>query len=330
MSDTEQQRFVILDSNALIHRSYHALPDLSTKNGTQVNAVYGYVAVLLKVLRELQPTYIGAAFDLEGPTFRDEMYEAYKAQREKSDQALYDQIPLTKEVLNSFGIPVLTAEGYEADDVIGTVAARMNEEYPHVEVIIVTGDMDTMQLVNEQTKVFSLRKGVKDTVIYDVQGVQEKYGLNPDQVADFKGLKGDPSDNIPGVSGIGDKTAQKILAHFQDLDSLYETLNTTEGYEELSAEDQAPISQKVYTKLRQSEEQARFSKELATINCEVPLEFTLTEYAVEDFDRNTIAHTLREYEFDSLISRLDEILGESDEEHTSHESAETSDTLPLN
>ncbi|PSO46652.1 MAG: DNA polymerase I, partial [Parcubacteria group bacterium SW_4_46_8] len=226
--------FVIIDSNALIHRSYHALPDLSTRDGTPVNAVYGYVSVLLNVLRTINPDYIGAAFDLEGPTFRDEMYEEYKAQREKADQALYDQIPLTKQVLESFGIPILTAEGYEADDVIGTVTSRMNEEHPNIEVLVVTGDMDTMQLVGERTKIFSLRKGVKDTVIYDVQGVRDKYDLEPNQIADFKGLKGDPSDNIPGVSGVGDKTATQLLQAFEHIENLYETLEGSESYDELS------------------------------------------------------------------------------------------------
>jgi len=301
--------FVIIDSNALIHRSYHALPDLSTRDGTPVNAVYGYVSVLLNVLRTINPDYIGAAFDLEGPTFRDEMYEEYKAQRERGDQALYDQIPLTKQVLESFGIPILTAEGYEADDVIGTVTSRLNEEHPDLEVLVVTGDMDTMQLVGERTKIFSLRKGVKDTVIYDVQGVRDKYDLEPNQIADFKGLKGDPSDNIPGVSGVGDKTATQLLKAFEHIENLYETLEGSESYEELSNADQAVVSAKLYKKLRSQEEQARFSKELATINCEVPLDLALEEYHVHNFDRETIANTFRKFEFESLISRLDEALG---------------------
>ena len=212
---TEQpiKKFVIIDSNALIHRAYHALPRLSTRKGELVNAVYGFISVLLKVLRELDPDYIAAAFDVAAPTFRHQEYKEYKATRVKAPDELYAQIPLVKEALEAFHIPVYEHEGFEADDIIGTLVeqAPKKQKISSLDMVIVTGDLDALQLVNSRTKVYTLRKGIQDTVLYGEKEVFERYGIKPEQLADLRGLRGDPSDNIIGVPGIGEKTAVKLL-----------------------------------------------------------------------------------------------------------------------
>ncbi|HTW97086.1 MAG TPA: 5'-3' exonuclease H3TH domain-containing protein, partial [Candidatus Methylomirabilis sp.] len=199
-----QEKLIIIDGNALIHRSFHALPPtLRTKDGELVNAVYGFSAVLLKAWRELKPDYIALTLDMKGPTFRHKQYKEYKATRVKAPQDLYDQIPRVKEVATAFNIPIFELSGFEADDLIGTIDKKVGAE---VEKIIVTGDMDTLQLVDPSTKVFTMGHGLSESVVYDEARVKERYGLEPDQMIDYKALRGDPSDNIPGVKGIGEKT----------------------------------------------------------------------------------------------------------------------------
>ncbi len=210
MKENKQtKKLILVDANALMHRAYHALPPLVTKKGENVNAVYGFTSVLLKVVKDLQPDYMVCAFDVAGGTFRDKIYDDYKAGRVKPDQEFYDQIPKIKEVVEALNIPIIEKQGFEADDVIGTLAEQANNELRimnhKLRTIIVTGDLDALQLVDENTEVYTLRKGIKDTVIYDEKAVQERYGLKPEQIIDFKGLRGDPSDNIPGVKGIGEK-----------------------------------------------------------------------------------------------------------------------------
>jgi DNA polymerase-1 len=207
----EKKRFIIIDGHALIHRAWHALPPLTAKDGTVVSGAYGFTMILLKAIKELEPTHLAVTFDLAGPTFRHEEYEDYKGTREEKPDELYEQIPITEEIMDAMDIPVYTAEGVEADDVIGTLVTRVSEEHPDIESIIVTGDKDTLQLVNDSISVYTLRKGMTDTVLYDTEGVIEKMGIRPDQMVDYKALRGDPSDNIPGVRGVGDKTAVTLL-----------------------------------------------------------------------------------------------------------------------
>ena len=219
--------FIIIDANAVIHRSYHALPPLTSPKGDVVNAVYGFCSLLLKVLRELKPAYCAAAFDLAGPTFRHEAYKAYKATRVKAPDDLYAQIPVVKRMLEAFRIPVFEKQGYEADDLIGTIAEKLRA-IPAVECIIVTGDMDTLQLVRDGVRIYTLKTGIKETQILGTKEVIARYGIQPEFVPDFKGLKGDPSDNIPGVPGIGEKTASVLLQKFGTLEKLYEAVETAD------------------------------------------------------------------------------------------------------
>ena len=198
----KQKTLVLIDGHALVHRAYHALPRLNTGKGELVNAVYGFILILLKVLKELKPDYIAATFDLAGPTFRHKEFEEYKATRVKAPDELYAQIGRVKEVLQAFNVPIFEKEGFEADDIFGTIAEQLKNKRSEVKTIIVTGDLDTLQLVDKNTEIFTLKKGVKDTILYDEKTVIERYGLKPEQVAYFKGLKGDPSDNIPGVPGM--------------------------------------------------------------------------------------------------------------------------------
>jgi DNA polymerase-1 len=285
------KKLVLIDGNALVHRAYHALPKLTTKKGEIVNAVYGFIAILFKVLNELKPEYVAATFDLAAPTFRHEEFEDYKATRIKAPQELYDQLGRVKEVLKSMNIPIYEKEGYEADDVIGALAKQASENpEEQVETIIVTGDLDTLQLVDDKVKVYTLRKGIKDTILYDEKAVAGRYGLEPKQMADFKGLKGDPSDNIPGVPGIGDKTAASLLQEYETLENLYENLPF--------------LPQKVGMKLEEYKEQAFFSKYLATIKTDVPIELDLEKCRLHDYDYKQVEKLFNELEFYSLLNRL--------------------------
>lgn len=291
--------FVIIDANAVIHRSYHALPPLTALDGTLVNAVYGFTTLLLKVLRELRPEYLVAAFDLAGPTFRHLAYEAYKATRVKAPDELYAQIPLVKKILEAFSVPIFEKEGFEADDVIGTVTELLRDN-PAVSCIIVTGDLDTLQLVDRKTSVYTLKSGVKETTVYDADGVQKRFGIQPLQLPDFKGLKGDPSDNIPGVPGVGDKTAAALLQKFGSLEKLYETLEKEKGEKMWDK----PLTPKLAALLGEYKDQAFFSKELATINRRVPLEFDLEAASRKHYERERVVELFRSLGFFSIVDRL--------------------------
>ena len=180
-----RQHLVIIDGNAIIHRAYHALPPMTTKDGTMVNAVFGFTSTLLKVIQDIKPTHLAVTFDVAGKTFRDDLYEKYKATRVKADQDLYDQIPLVYRIVEAFGIPIYTKEGYEADDIIGTIANNLEIRNSKFEITIVTGDMDMLQLVDDEVvKVYELRRGISDIVIFDAQKVREKYGFGPERVVD--------------------------------------------------------------------------------------------------------------------------------------------------
>ncbi len=292
------KRLVLIDAHAIIHRAYHALPRLTAPDGTLVNAVYGFASILLKMLRELKPDYAAAAFDLAAPTLRHIAFEAYKATRVKAPDELYAQIPVVRELLDAFGIPVLDKEGYEADDIIGTIAKRVEKEHPDVEIVIVTGDLDTLQLVSRKTKVFTMRKGITDTVLYDEQAVQVRYGLEPEKLADLRGLRGDPSDNIPGVRGIGEKTAILLLQKFGSVEALYEQLNKKKA---------KGLSPAIAAKLEGAEEAAKLSKALATIELNVPVPISLGAMRLAPPAKNRkIQELFTRLGFQSLLRRLSE------------------------
>lgn len=290
------KRLIIIDGNAIIHRAYHALPPMTTKSGKMVNAVYGFTSMLLKVWRDLKPEYIAVTFDMAGPTFRHEKYDKYKATRVKADQELYDQIPLVHDLVSAFNIPIFEKSGYEADDVIGTVVKK-NKTNPDLEILIVTGDKDTLQLIDKNVKVFTLRKGMSDTVTYGAQEVKSVFGFAPKQMIDYKALRGDASDNIPGVPGIGEKTAVELLQKFGTVKELYKQLNK-KGIEE-------KIKPGVLLKLRDGEKSAEMSFELATIDQDVPdVDFRLEDCRAKDFDRDKVVQIFSELEFMSLLKRL--------------------------
>ncbi len=286
----EAKKLVLIDGNALIHRAYHALPPLTTKKGELVNAVYGFTSVLLKVINDLKPDYILASFDLAAPTFRHTEYKEYKATRVKAPDELYAQIGRVKEVVRAFNIPIYEKEGYEADDVIGTMVYQSENSGEDVENIIVTGDLDTLQLVGPKTKVFALRKGMGDAVLYDEAAVRERFGLNPNQMIDYKGLRGDPSDNIPGVKGIGEKTAVELLKKYETLENVYTSL--------------ADIKDAVKDKLERDKMKAFMSKNLATIVKNVPLKLDFSAAVTREFEREKLVDLFQELNFFSLIKRL--------------------------
>ena len=288
----EKKRLIIIDSNSIIHRAYHALPPLSTKKGELVNAVYGFLLVFFKVLREFKPDFVVATFDFPAPTFRHQEFKEYKATRPKAPDELYNQIPKVKEILKSFNVPIFEKEGFEADDLIGTISrlAPKKQILPEIETIILSGDLDTLQLINQQTKVYLLKRGVKDTILYDERAVKERYGLSPEQLIDFKALKGDPSDNIPGVPSIGEKTAIKLIKEFGSLENLYSSLTH--------------LDPRLRTKLEEYKDQAFFSKNLAKINQNIEIDFDFKKREWKNYDREKVTRILKDLEFFSLIERL--------------------------
>lgn len=301
-----KKKFVIIDGNAILHRAFHALPPLKNREGKLVNAAYGFASIFLKTLKDLKPDYIAVAFDLPGKTFRHIEFPEYKAQREKKPQDLYDQIPMIKEVLTAFGTAIFEKKGYEADDIIGTLALRARrsaesaEKKEEIENIIVTGDLDALQLVNDFTKVCALKQGISETMIYDEKAVVDRYGLRPDQMIDYKALRGDPSDNIPGVPGIGEKTATELLASYENIEKLYKVINESKDKEP------AGISKRVFEKLRGGELIAFLSKRLVTIIKDAPIDFELENLKVRPIDRVKAAELFQKLGFKSLLARLKE------------------------
>lgn len=299
---SEIKRLLVIDGNALVHRAYHALPPLTTKKGELVNAVYGFLLVFLKALKDLRPGFVAATFDLKVPTFRHEAFEGYKAKRPKAPDELYVQLDKVKKVLRVLNVPIYEKEGFEADDIIGTIAcqAPRKQAHPKIETIILSGDMDNLQLVNEQTKVYTLRKGIKDTVLYDVEKVKARYdGLAPGQLQDFRGLAGDASDNILGVTGIGQKTAIQLLKDFGSLEKIYQYI--ARGSKEISK-----IRPAVLKKLQDYQEQAFLSQQLAQIHCQVPIDFNLPDCRFGQFNLQSAIGVFQEFEFFSLLPKITE------------------------
>ena len=286
----DKKTLILLDGNALVHRSFHALPPLSSKSGELVNAVYGVALTLLSVLEKFHPDYIAASFDLPGPTFRHKKFADYKATRSKAPDELYAQIPRVKELVRAFNIPIYEQEGFEADDCVGTLARQATEKDSTLRTIIVTGDNDALQLVSDRVNVFALRKGVKDTVLYDEAGVVAKYGFSPRTLIEFKGLRGDQSDNIPGVSGIGEKGATELLKQYGTLENVYAHLNT--------------LSPSVTKKLEAGRESAFLSRELGTIDTSAPVTLDLSACRMVDFDRKAVEALFRELGFFSLVKKI--------------------------
>jgi DNA polymerase-1 len=284
------KKLVLIDGHALAYRAYHALPldSFSTRRGELTNAVYGFISMLLAVLRDERPDYIAVTFDVER-TFRHEEYPPYKAHREAMPEELATQLQRINQVIEAFNIPVFTAEGYEADDVLGTLARQAAQQ--GVETLIVTGDTDAFQLIDGNTRVLTSRRKYSDTVIYDEAGIQERYGLKPRQLVDYKGLVGDSSDNIPGVRGVGQKTATRLLQEYGDIEAIYEHLDEVK-------------STRFRNALEEGRDDAFLSKHLATIVTDIPLELDLEACRVAEYDRDRVTALFRELEFRTLLERL--------------------------
>ncbi|MBI2831019.1 MAG: DNA polymerase I, partial [Chloroflexi bacterium] len=286
---------VVFDGNAIIHRAFHALPPLTvSKTGEVVSAVYGFALILLKVINELKPTHYAIAFDKKGPTFRHDLFDEYKAHRPETPSELVNQFGRVRQLVETLRIPIFELDGYEADDVLGALSRQAKEK--GIDTVIVTGDADAMQLVSQGVKVLYPKPGgtFSDTILYDEAAVAQKFGIGPEHVADFKALKGDPSDNIPGVPGIGEKTAVKLIQQFGSVEQIYEHIN----------EVTPPRIQKI---LKENEAAARQSKTLTTIVTALPITFNPDECCkAGNYDRGKVAELFRELEFFSLLPRLPE------------------------
>jgi DNA polymerase-1 len=288
---------LLFDGNALVHRAFHALPPLTQpKTGELVNAVYGFASTLLKVFADFKPTHWAVAFDRPAPTFRHEMFEEYKAQRPATPEELKSQIKKVHQLVEAFHIPVFEIDGFEADDVLGTLSKQADEQ--GVETIIVTGDNDMLQAVLPRVKALAPRRTFTDTVLYDEEAVEQKYGIKPEQLADLKALAGDVSDNIPGLPGVGEKTATKLLQQYGSLQGIYDHI-----------EDITPS--KLQNTLREYRTQSFQSKELSTIVKDVPIKLDLKTCQVSHYDRNEVAKLFQELEFINLLPRLPQMKAES-------------------
>jgi DNA polymerase-1 len=295
---THNSRYLLIDGNALVHRGFHAIPSLSTKSGEPTNAVYGFTMILLKAIKDLKPTHIACSFDLKGPTFRHQEYAEYKAHRVSAPDELYEQFDRVKEVVRALNIPIYEIEGFEADDVLGTMAKQICEHNKNeCDVMIATGDLDTLQLVNKCVKVYTLRKGLTDTTIYDEAAVEERYGLTPPQMIDYKALRGDPSDNIKGVKGIGEKTAGDLIKEFGSLSELYKAIKSGKDLGD-------KIKPRPLKLLIEGEEDARMSYMLSTIITEVPIEVNIPPYEFTSSHLDGIMSIFQELEFRSLLDKL--------------------------
>ena len=286
---------VLLDGNAIVHRAFHALPPLTvSKTGEMVSAVYGFALILLKAINELKPTHYAIAFDKKAPTFRHQMFAQYKAQRPPTPDELVNQLGRVRQLVEAFHIPIFELEGYEADDVLGTLSQQASRQ--DIDTIIVTGDADAMQLVSPRVKLLypRPRRAFSNTMLYDEAAVSQKYGIKPEHIADFKGLVGDPSDNIPGVPGIGEKTAVRLIQQFGTVEQIYDHIDEV-------------TPPKLQGLLRQNEALARQSKELATIVTQVPLTLKLDDCQISHYDRHQVAELFRELEFASLLPKLPEV-----------------------
>jgi DNA polymerase I len=284
-----KETILILDGNALLHRAWHALPPLTTKDGLVVSAAYGFSMIVEKMLERYTPNYMVVAWDLPGGTFRNDIYNEYKAGRPEKEQELYDQIPMIQEILEAFGIPSIDAKGFEADDIIGTIAHDASKK--DLMSLIVTGDLDALQLVGEDAHVLFFVKGISEIRVYDKQAVEDRYKLRIDQLIDYKALKGDASDNIPGLKGVGDKTATLLLQKHGTIKGIYNAIEAGE------------VEEKHAKKFRGQEKGVEVSKKLVTIVQDVKTDFKFSEAVVKKPDWEKVLKIYRELEFRTLLRK---------------------------
>ncbi len=319
--DKNKKTLVLLDAHAILHRAYHALPDFASPSGEPTGALYGVVAMLLKIVEELKPDYIAACYDLPEPTYRHEAFEGYKNGRKKTDDELVKQIIRSRDIFDAFGITIFEQPGFEADDLLGTIAHQLQDE-KDLTVIIASGDMDTLQCVDKKrVQVYTLKKGIKDTIMYDEKAVKERFGFLPKLVPDYKGLRGDPSDNIPGIAGIGEKTATTLITEFGSIENIYKKLKKSEqDFVDVG------IKPRIINLLKDNEEEAQFSKMLATIRIDAPVIYKVPERTwKEKLDPEDILNLFSELGFRTLSARVKNMLEVVDDIDIDQVAAKVSD-----
>ncbi len=292
MEKEKKETLLLLDANSIIHRAFHALPPLKNREGEDVGAIYGSLLAFFSIIDKFKPTYIIAAFDSPAKTFRHKKYKEYKAKRPKAKEELICQIKAMRDVFKRIGVFVFAKEGLEADDIIGSAATSFSKK---IEIVIASGDKDVFQLVDDSVKIHSLRRGIKDTVLYSKEDIEKKFdNLSPEKIVDIKALQGDASDNIPGVSGIGEKTAIKIIKEFGNIENLYKELEKGEsGF----------FSKKIEENLKREKEKAFLSKELVTIKRDAPFNFSLSDLYF-NYNRKNLEKVLREMGFNNIANKV--------------------------
>ncbi|HAS80973.1 MAG: polymerase protein [Candidatus Nomurabacteria bacterium GW2011_GWE1_32_28] len=310
---------VLLDAHAIIHRAYHALPEFLSSKGEPTGALYGLSSMLMKIITDLKPDYIVACYDLPQKTFRHEAYDGYKLGRAKTEDALILQLKNSRQIFDAFNIPIYDAPGFEADDVLGTIVEKISarggsasggKKIPDINIIIASGDMDTMQLVDgKKVQVYTLKKGINDTILYDEEKMIDRFGFKPKLLPDYKGLRGDPSDNIIGIKGIGEKTATNLIVNFGTIEEIYRQLRITNYELEFK---KLGLTDRIIQLLKDNEEEALFSKTLAKIRTDAPVDFKLQEKTFwENADLKKIENMFSVFEFRSLYSRLKSFFDEN-------------------
>lgn len=301
---TKNKKLILLDSHAIIHRAYHALPEFSNSRGEPTGAIYGLATMLFKIITELKPDYIVACYDLPKKTFRHVAYEDYKGKRAKADEALVAQLISSRDFFKALSIPMYECEGFEADDLLGTIVEK-NKDNKDLEIVIASGDMDTLQLVEgDRVFVYTLKKGINDTILYDEEKVKARFSFAPIFLPDYKGLRGDPSDNIIGIKGIGEKTASILIGEYGSVEKLYEVLKKDEDKIK-----KLGITDRVLNLLKEGEDEAIFSKTLATIRRDAPISFKLPDDKwTDEVKKENVAKFFRDMEFKSLQNRFLNIL----------------------
>ncbi|TSC77963.1 MAG: DNA polymerase I [Parcubacteria group bacterium Gr01-1014_24] len=311
-NDKNSKTLVLLDAHAIIHRAYHALPEFLSSQGEPTGALYGLCSMLMKIVADLKPDYVVACYDLPQKTFRHEAYDNYKAGRAKTDDGLILQLKNSRSIFEAFNIPMYDSPGFEADDVLGTIVEKMKNLTLHpllnkervgerLNIIIASGDMDTMQLVDDKkVQVYTLKKGINETVLYDEDAVVARFGFKPELLPDYKGLRGDPSDNIVGIKGIGEKTATTLITTFGTIEEIYRKIKKSP-----EIFSKAKISPRIIELIKNNEEEALFSKTLAKIRTDAPIDFTLPQKTFwENVDLKKIEQVFALFEFRSLFTRL--------------------------
>ena len=288
------QKLVLIDGHAILHRAFHALPPLTTKGGVLINAVYGFISMMLRSVADLKPSFLIVTFDRPKPTFRKKIYAGYQAKRPKMDGDLASQVDLVHKVVSELGIPIFEMDGYEADDIIATLVKQASNKFKDnidYEIIIVTGDRDMLQLVDKNTKIYMPVKGISEAKLFGEKEVEEKYGIKPFQIVDYKAIVGDQSDNYPGVPGVGPKTAAGLLTRYGTLEEIYKNIDAIE-------------SESLKKKFLDNSESAKLCKQLAQIVSNAPVQLDMEKSKLKNFDRPEVYYLFEELGFKSLIPRL--------------------------